>query len=425
MPLSTGRVTALRSAIFLGLLLASLVLSSCEEGTVPEEASPHGAVAASSSPRDEEVRFTSGATTLAGTLFWPGTAADWPAVVILGGSDRSGRGPLKIKLAEHMAAHGVAALVYDSPGTGGSTGNALLQTREERVAEARAAVDYLRGVPGVRPTAVGLFGGSEGADVALMAGAEVPRVAFVIPVSGSMGVSILDVLRYSAEKKGYEQGLTHDETAQAATFKEIAFVILSGVGIVEWSLIESRVEHWQDDTWTTLIDLARQREKTMTEQEKRAFLDSFKEVIDRFGTQRWFATVDATNALRRMLSLDAGQFFALLESGRYSRDWDRGLSFGEAGIRCPVLGIWGEEDSFLPPRQSAMRLEKYLADSSHPDHRVIVFPDASHVLTTPGTDEFVPGYLDTIANWLSRRVGSDSSAGPVDAPGSGEGAHVR
>jgi hypothetical protein len=83
-----------------------------------------------------------GQTTLAGTLFWPTATADCPAVVILAGSDRSKRGPLRTSIAKHLAAHNVAALVYDSPGTGASTGNAVLQTRrEKRAIEALAAVE--------------------------------------------------------------------------------------------------------------------------------------------------------------------------------------------------------------------------------------------------------------------------------------------
>jgi len=360
-------------------------------------------------PGQEEVRFRSGSNSLAGTLFWPAERTDCPAVVVLAGSDRSERGGLRNAIARHFAAHGVAAMVYDSPGTGSSSGNALVQNSTDRVAEALAAVAYVKSLPGIRSAAVGLFGGSEGANVALMACAGNNGVAFVIPVSGSLGVSVLDILRYSTEKKGYEQGLTADEIAQATTFKEIAFVLLSGVAIVEWPLVESRVKQWNDPVWQTFIELAMKRERALTQVEKQAFLDSFKTIVAHFSAQRWFAVVDVGNALQRMLSVDANTFFGLLESGRYSRDWDRSLCFGDADIQSPVLAIWGEEDSFLPPHQSAERLKKYLVDSNHSDHEVIVFKGASHFLTRPGSkSDFVPGYLDTMVNWVGRRFDSQS-----------------
>ena len=78
-----------------------------------------------------------------------------------------------------------------------------------------------------------------------------------------------------------------------------------------------------------------------------------------------------------------------------------------------MLAIWGQEDSFLPPNQSAARLKKYLMDSNHADYEVIVFKNASHVLTVPGSrEDFVPGYLDTMTNWLGRRFGSEVRAEP-------------
>jgi len=406
-----SRSVSSKLVILMLSLTPSLIIPSCR-GDVGRDGDAPAVSTAELEPKEEQVHFTSGSASLAGTLFSPAERAGCPAVVVLAGSDRSERGELRTAIARHFAAHGVAAMVYDSPGTGSSSGNALLQSNADRVAEALSAVAYLRGLQGIRSTAVGLFGGSEGANIALIACAEEPGIGFVISVSGSLGVSILDILKYSAEKKGYEQGLTPDEIAQAMTFKEIAFVLLSGVEIVEWSLIESRVKQWEDATWPAFIEIAKQRGKGLSQEQKGAFLDSLRKLVARFETQRWFTVVDAGNAVHRMLSLDTNAFFGLLESGRYSRDWERSLCFGAAAIRCPVLAIWGQEDTFLPPNQSAARLKKYLMDSDHPDYEVIVFQNASHVLTLPGSrSEFVPGYLDTMVNWVGRHFGSNVRGG--------------
>ena len=224
---STTRRFNFTPVILIGPMLPLLLFSFCR-GSAAKEDTLSGTVN-ELEPHEEQIHFVNGQTTLEGTLFWPAARTDCPAVVILAGSDRSRRGPLRIEIAKHFAAHNVAALVYDSPGTGSSNGNALLQSRDDRVMEALSAIAYLRGLPLVRSTAVGLFGGSEGADIALMASVEDTGVAFVIPVSSSIGVSRLDSLRYSAEKKGYEQGLTSAELARAITVKGMAFVPLSGV----------------------------------------------------------------------------------------------------------------------------------------------------------------------------------------------------
>ena len=403
--------------ILMLLVIPSLITLACQ-GTVGQDGNAPGVATAKLEPEAQEIRFTSGSTSLAGTLFWPVERAGCPAVVVLAGSDRSKRGGLRTSIAEYFAAHGVAAMVYDSPGTGSSSGNALLQSNADRVAEALSAVAYLRGLQGIRSTAVGLLGGSEGANIALMASAKEPGVAFVIPVSGSLGVSILDIMRYSAEKKGYERGLTPDEILQAMTFKEIAFALLSGVEIVEWSLIESRVKQWDDATWPAFIEIARQRGKELTHQQKEAFLDSFRKIVAHFETQRWFNAVEIGNAVQRLVGLNTDAFFGLLESGRFSRDWERSLCFSAEDIRCPVLAIWGQEDSYLPPNQSAARLKKYLTDTGHPDFEVIVFQNASHFLTLPGSrSDFVPGYLDTMVNWVGRHFGSNVRAEPQSSSG--------
>ncbi len=356
------------------------------------------------SAQRQEIQFKNGDDLLAGTLYSPASKTNAPAVVLLAGSERSKRGGLKNSIAKYFADHGVVALTYDSPGTGASSGNALLQTSADRVDEALSAVAFLRQQKGIQPQAVGIFGGSEGANIALLAGAKSDAVGFVIPVSGSLGISILDVLRYSAEKKGYAEGLSPQQILQAITFKELAFALLSGVELVEWSLLEDRVKPWNDANWPKFIMAVRQGQTQLTAEQKKSLLASLREIIPAFATQPWFKVVDVGNSVQRLLALDAATFFCLLESGRFSQDWVRDLIFTADDLRCPVLAIWGAEDSFLPPNQSAARLKKYFADSKHPDADVIVFTNASHYLTNPSSPkDFVPGYLETMANWIHHR----------------------
>jgi hypothetical protein len=52
-------------------------------------------------------------------------------------------------------------------------------------------------------------------------------------------------------------------------------------------------------------------------------------------------------------------------------------------------------------------------DSNHSDYEVIVFEDASHFLTLPGSrSDFVPGYLDTMVNWVRKRFDSEVPSRP-------------
>lgn len=403
MTLTASRLgMSLKYALELGSVLVILSLLPLTGAMASDNPSPLQTV------KTEEICFSHNDALLRGTLFQLAEERPRGAAVVLAGSDRSRRGPMRLSLGRHLAACGVAALVYDSPGTGASTGNALLQSRQDRVGETLAAVDYLQERPDIPAASVGIFGGSEGADIALMAAAQEPDVAFVIAVSGSMGGSVLDILRYSAEKRGHAQGLSLEEITKAVTFKEIAFAFFAGVDMLEWKLIEARTSPWQNPHWEELIHIARQRQQTQSASQKRETLSTLRRIVNDFKHEPWFAVADTGRTLERLISMDADRLFLLLERGNWGQDWDRRLAPEIKNIKCPVLGIWGEEDSFLPPRQSAARLEKYLSDAGHQAYTIRIFPDADHGLTHAGpTTEFVSPYFDTINTWLDQHLDSD------------------
>ena len=161
---------------------------------------------------------------------------------------------------------------------------------------------------------------------------------------------------------------------------------------------------WNDKTWATFIDLAKQRKQDLNGAQQQLWLDSFRQVIGQYKSQRWFATADVGNGIRQAAELNVDNFFKLVQTPRYVQDWDGTLG-DVSQIRCPVLAIWGQNDSFVPPNQASQRLKKALSESSHSDFRIEVFPEASHFLTeSDPASEFVPGYLEAITDWLGERV---------------------
>ena len=68
---------------------------------------------------EEEVKFSNGNVTLAGTLSLPLKKGRHPAVILISGSDPNTRGK---GLPQFFAQHGIAALAYDKRGSGDSTG---------------------------------------------------------------------------------------------------------------------------------------------------------------------------------------------------------------------------------------------------------------------------------------------------------------
>jgi hypothetical protein len=156
---------------------------------------------------DTTLTFDSGGLTLAGTVTQPPGADAAPGVLLVGGSgplDRDGNHKrLRLDISRQLAAAlhdaGIASLRYDRRGVGASAGTFLAAGLHDNVADARAALEALRGRPGVDPRRVFVLGHSEGAIVAvaaLAAGAPAAGAVLLAPTARSGA----DVLRWQSEQ---------------------------------------------------------------------------------------------------------------------------------------------------------------------------------------------------------------------------------
>lgn len=109
-----------------------------------------------------------GGTAIAGTLTVPdGMSAPAPAVVMVAGSgpvdrdERVGPNPVFLEIANALSNAGFVVLRYDKPGVGKS-GGTQTWTHDELVADARAAVGLVDGLPQVDRRRVFALGHSEG-----------------------------------------------------------------------------------------------------------------------------------------------------------------------------------------------------------------------------------------------------------------------
>ncbi|MFI9813434.1 alpha/beta hydrolase family protein [Saccharothrix variisporea] len=127
-----------------------------------------------------------------------------PGLVFVDGSGNSAVEDMT-RWADRISGCGAAVLWHDKPGCGTSPGNWRDQSLADRAAEALAAVDVLRGRPGVDPDRVGLIGWSQGGWVSLLAAATAP-VAHVVTVSGP-GVSMAAQERWRIQRSVEAAGL--------------------------------------------------------------------------------------------------------------------------------------------------------------------------------------------------------------------------
>lgn len=249
------------TCLLLSICTLFIVLTICWNTTIA------GSELNRSKPTTKEVTFTNKKDVLAGTLYLP-REEPCPGVVLITGSNRGPRGPLLSRIAQHFARQGVAVLHYDSPGTGKSTGNTMLQTREDRADEAISGVRFLRTQRPIDPDHVGLFGGSEGASIVLLAAAMHPQeISFVIPTSGGVGVgggSIFEQMYHTSECFAVENNLTLDQMQKIVTFEQLTYVFLTGLNLLEWELVETRIQRWPDEPWVDYVKISKMRTRSGT-----------------------------------------------------------------------------------------------------------------------------------------------------------------
>jgi pimeloyl-ACP methyl ester carboxylesterase len=321
--------------------------------------------------RREAVRFAHEEVTLAGTITWPMTAGPHPAVVLIHGSGPQPRDHAVLRwIADFFALNGIAVLGYDKRGVGESTGNWNDAGMEDLAGDALAAIALLHGRPQVRPDQVGLWGISQGGWIAPLAAAGSPDVAFIILVSGA-GVSVVqqdvDRIELTLRTSGY----TEDEVRSAVAHQRLFYDAVKGKA--SWDQLENSVEQARAARWASYVALP-----TKERFERRAPI------------------------VRRFFGYDP------------AADWTH--------VRCPVLALFGGRDIIVPPERNVAPLEAALRRGGHTDHTLVIFPEGNHVLAATQTGAMheipfdralVPGYLDTMREWLQARfpVGTQTHRG--------------
>ena len=165
----------------------------------------------------EEISFSNGDATLAGTISYP---EGWngrkkvPVAIMVTGSGLQNRDEELFEhkpffvISDYLARHGIATLRYDDRGTGSSTGDASSATTEDFMKDASAGIEYLRSTGKFRE--VGVIGHSEGGEIAFMLAAR-NKTDFIVSLAGPgvQGDSILLLQNLNLlRKSGYTMTLT-------------------------------------------------------------------------------------------------------------------------------------------------------------------------------------------------------------------------
>ena len=211
----------LRVWIFLTIFLAAC----------GQEAHPPTPVPASSHPAllSEDVTIDTGVVTLAGTLLTPLDETPAPAVIIIPGSgaaSRNGSWNMYRSIGEYLVERGIAVLLYDKRGIGGSTGNWETETFHERAQDVAAMITFLKSRTGIDPTQIGLIGHSQGAYIAPLVVAEYSSdLKFVVLLAGS-GQKVWDQILTNERAESLGNGLSNNEVTEKVSDveKQLQFI---------------------------------------------------------------------------------------------------------------------------------------------------------------------------------------------------------
>ncbi len=151
---------------------------------------------------------------LAGTLTLPSAGLDqgarYPAVLLISGSgpqDRDGNTPPSYmtnifrRMAERLAAAGIAVLRYDDRGVGASTGNFESAGLFDLAGDARVMAAFLKRHPSIDPSRIAVVGHSEGACIASMLASVDPQIAACVIMAGAsttLDALMIEQIEYQA-----------------------------------------------------------------------------------------------------------------------------------------------------------------------------------------------------------------------------------
>jgi len=322
-----------------------------------------------------EISFAQGENTLEGVLITSENMDESPPCIVFvhgsGDTPRDNFGYYETYWKK-FAQQGWCSLSWDKPGVGGSSGDWMKQTMQERAAEVSAAVDYLRSFPGLRETPIGLIGFSQAGWVMPKTAKMRDDLAFIISVSGAG--NWMEQSRYSGSIRLQSEGYSDAEIATVTEFSaRIDEAIMSGVSYQRYTQL--------------MTDAPEGEEAPMSQ-------------------AYW---------------------------GFVQRNWQSDVRKDLRDITIPFLGIFGGHDAYVDPVNTAKTYIEELAKSTSEPFEIVTFQKADHGLMLSvkvqpnhqgfgawgllfkiwfyGERMFPDDYFPTLQNWLNRYTNERSLDG--------------
>jgi pimeloyl-ACP methyl ester carboxylesterase len=334
--------------------------------------------------KQEEVSFTNGENSFAGTLTIPNVPGRHPVVVMITGSGPQNRDeeivgfkPFRI-IADHLTRSGIAVLRYDDRNVGGSKGKPVSEsTTEDFAGDVIEAVKYLKTRDDINGDQVGLLGHSEGGIVAPLVASQYNGIAYIVLMAGT-GVMGIDILKEQSKLIMKANNATDDEiNGYMKMLEQVYDAVKTGTG---WDELKKKFRESMELAY-----------KKMTKEQKKSIPDK-----------------------KAYINMMADAAMSELKSPwmKYFIQYDPYPALTK--VTCPVLLLFGEKDLQVPTKQNEKPMTDALTKGGNKEVALKIFPDANHLFQKAVTGnpseyatlpmEFVPGFLETIGDWITARV---------------------
>ena len=325
---------------------------------------------------------------LAATITMPSAQGHYPGVLLITGSGAQDRDetlfnhrPFAV-LADMLTRAGYAVMRVDDRGTGQSTGNFEEATTKDFTLDAARSFDYLKSLPQIDSTRLGVIGHSEGGLIAEILAAQRKDLDFIILMAApGIKISQLMSLQNDASTK---------KALPSASSELLAFNSLQYKKVIE--------------AFLSTKDTALMHQR---------ILDSVLAVIQRpenafFGNQVTREKVARQNA---------DTFFKGLTASVWTRHFmrmDPTTYISRISPRTKVLALNGSEDIQILAKENLAGIQQGLQKAGHPDFKTVELPGLNHLFQKCQqctvqeygrlTETLNPALLSTIKAWLLEKV---------------------
>jgi hypothetical protein len=319
------------------------------------------------------------------TITQPKGSGPFPAVLLISGSgpqnrdeELFGHKPFAV-LADDLTKRGYLVLRVDDRGVGQTTGDFKSPTSKEFAADAMAGLDYLKTLPQVNKTKLGLLGHSEGGMIAEMIAAQRKDLDFIILLAAP-GEKIIDLMADQNRAVLLSNGV-NKETAEAyvSLYKPLALALTTiGDEVAAKKTARQLVASWRKQTASEMVQATT---GIKDEQSETAFIDAFYKTV----SQPWF---------RYFLQFDPAPFVEK--------------------FRAKVLALNGDKDIQVLAKPNLGGLKTALQKSPTKTYELKELNGLNHLFQHCQTctvieygqleETIAPEVLETIGEWLAKNV---------------------